>query len=169
MAAHGQALLGTETSADTMMTKSEACLCMGPACEIETLNDLIEIMRPGQNGWHFADYIFKIIFLNKMLAFYILTISWHWFKYWLGALQGACHYLNQWWSRYLGGCFKDTYELLNLRAIKFSPVNKIHTFQCMGKIFCVEFQRVPLKFHRKYLTHTLKDAIFMHNWNFKSS
>ena len=29
----------------------------------------------------------------------------------------------------------------------------------MGKIFCVEFQRVPLKFHTKYLTHTLKDAI----------
>ena len=28
----------------------------------------------------------------------------------------------------------------------------------MGKIFCVEFQRVPLKFHTKYLTHTLKDV-----------
>ena len=25
----------------------------------------------------------------------------------------------------------------------------------MGKIFCVEFQRYPLKFHTKYLTHTL--------------
>ena len=30
--------------------------------------------------------------------------------------------------------FKNTYELLNLRALKFSPVNKIHIFQCMGKI-----------------------------------
>ena len=30
----------------------------------------------------------------------------------------------------------------NLTALKFSPVNKIHIFQCMGKIFCVEFQRV---------------------------
>ena len=29
-----------------------------------------------------------------------------------------------------------------------------HIFQCMGKIFRVEFQRVPLKFHTKYLTHT---------------
>ena len=60
-----------------------------------------------------------------------------------------------------GGRFKNTYELLNLRALKFSPVNKIHIFQCIGKIFCVEFQRYPLKFHPKYLTHTLKDMIFI--------
>ena len=60
-----------------------------------------------------------------------------------------------------GGRFNNTYELLNLRALKFSPVKKIHIFQCMGKIFCVEFQRYPLKFHTKYLTHTLKDMIFI--------
>ena len=30
----------------------------------------------------------------------------------------------------------------------------------MGKIFCAEFQRVPLKFHTTYLTHTLKGKIF---------
>ena len=53
------------------------------------------------------------------------------------------------------GCF------LNLRALKISLVNKMHIFQCMGKIFCVEFQRGPLKFHTKYLTHTLKDASFI--------
>ena len=29
----------------------------------------------------------------------------------------------------------------------------------MAKIFCVEFQRYSLKFHTKYLTHTLKDMI----------
>ena len=68
-----------------------------------------------------------------------------------------------------GGRFKKTYDLLNLRALKMSPVNKIHIFQCMGKIFCVEFQRDPLKFHTKYLTHTLKDTIFIQHWNFKSS
>ena len=34
-------------------------------------------------------------------------------------------------------------------------------FQCMGKIFCVEFQRVPLKFHTKYLFHTLNDVVFI--------
>ena len=68
-----------------------------------------------------------------------------------------------------GGRFKNTYELLNQRALKFSYVNKIHIFQCMGKIFCVEFQRYPLKFHSKYLTHTLKDVHFIHRWKFKSS
>ena len=66
-----------------------------------------------------------------------------------------------------GGHFRNTFELLNLRALKCSPVNKIHIFQCLGKIFCVEFQRYPLKFHTKYLTHTLKDMIFIQHWNYK--
>ena len=57
-----------------------------------------------------------------------------------------------------GGRFKNTYELLNLRALKISMLHKNHIFQCMGKIFCVEFQRVPLKFHTKYLAHTSKDV-----------
>ena len=77
--------------------------------------------------------------------------------------------LMAWLSVPPGGRFKNTYELLNQRALKFSYENKIHIFQCMGKIFCVEFQRYPLKFHTKYLTHTLKDMIFMQFWNFKSS
>ena len=67
------------------------------------------------------------------------------------------------------GGIPKSYELLNVRALKFSPVNKMHIFQCMDKKFCVEFQREPLKFHRKYLTHTLKDTIFIQHWNFKSS
>ena len=37
----------------------------------------------------------------------------------------------------------------------------MHIFQCMGKIFCVEFQRVPLKFHTKYLTHILIDNFWL--------
>ena len=37
------------------------------------------------------------------------------------------------------GRFKKAYELLNLRALKFSPAHKMHIFQYMGKIFCVEF------------------------------
>ena len=85
-------------------------------------------------------------------------------------LPQTCQYDNEsFGSRSRGGRFKNNYELLNLRALKFSYVNKIHIFQCMGKIFCVEFQRYPLKFHTKYLTHTLKDMIFMQFWNFKSS
>ena len=37
------------------------------------------------------------------------------------------------------GVFKNSYELVNL-----------------GKVFCMEFQRGPLIFHIKHLTHTLK-------------
>ena len=38
-----------------------------------------------------------------------------------------------------GGRFKNAYELLNLRALKISMFFKSHIFQCMGKIFYVEF------------------------------
>ena len=68
-----------------------------------------------------------------------------------------------------GGRFKNAYGLLNLRALKIAMLYKNRIFQCMSKIFCVEFEMVPLKFHTKYLTHTLKDVNFIHRWNFKSS
>ena len=55
------------------------------------------------------------------------------------------------------------------QKLKISPLYKIFIFQCMGKIFCVEFQRVPLKFHTKYLVHTLKDEYFIQIWRMKSS
>ena len=57
------------------------------------------------------------------------------------------------------GRFKNIFELLNLRALKFSLVNKIHIFQCMGNIFWVEFQRYPLNFHIKYLAHTFEELL----------
>ena len=79
-------------------------------------------------------------------------------KYLLYAERGG----NQ---TYLGSFQK----LLNLRALKFSPVDKIYIFQCMCKIFCVEFQRYPLKIRTKYLTHTLKDVDFINLLIFKSS
>ena len=41
------------------------------------------------------------------------------------------------------GRFKNAIELLNLRALKISMLYKINIFQCMGNIFCVEFQSVP--------------------------
>ena len=60
------------------------------------------------------------------------------------------------------GSFKNANDLLNLRALKISMFCENHIFQWMGEIFCVEFQRVPLKFHTKYLTHTLKDVDFIY-------
>ena len=71
--------------------------------------------------------------------------------------------------QYPGGRFKNAYELLNLRALKISMLFENRIFQYMGKIFCVEFQGVPLKFPIKYLTHTLKDVDFVRRWTFKSS
>ena len=69
--------------------------------------------------------------------------------------------MKQWYTLYVflyhSGRFKDVYELVNLRAPKLLILNK-SLFQCLGKIFCMEFQRFPLKFHTKYLTHTLKDV-----------
>ena len=38
----------------------------------------------------------------------------------------------------------------------------------MGKIFCEEFERVPLKFHTIYLTRTSKDVIFIQCWNLRA-
>ena len=77
---------------------------------------------------------------------------------------------NNWYLRTTPEMFNKTYELLNLIALEFLPVIKINIFQCMGKIFCVEFQRNHLKFHIKHLTHTLKDmTFFMPHSNFKSS
>ena len=45
----------------------------------------------------------------------------------------------------------NSYEVLNLRALKISMLYKNHIFQCMGKIFCVEFQRVPHKISYPYI------------------
>ena len=70
----------------------------------------VNILRPRQNGRHFADDIFKCIFVNenarvsikisKLLFLMIqLTIFQHRFR-WLGAGQASSHCLNQWWLVY---------------------------------------------------------------------
>ena len=75
------------------------------------------------------------------------------------------HLQAQWWpglcSVYMklvlqrsGGRLKNM-SVLNLRAIRFSTLYEI-IFQCMGKIFCVNFQSELVKFHTKYLSHAWK-------------
>ena len=67
-----------------------------------------------------------------------------------------------------GDCFKSTHEL---RALNFHLCIKKH-LSMYGHDICVEFQRIPLKFHTKYLAHTLKDTISVQHWNwfrFKNS
>ena len=53
--------------------------------------------------------------------------------------QGRDEYI---WER-----FKNVYELLNVRSLKFLTLYYIIIFLCMCKLFCVEFQIFPLKFH----------------------
>ena len=68
----------------------------------------LNTLRPGQNGRHFADDMFKCIFWMKMFEFRLkfhwslflrvqLTIIQHCFREWLGAAQATSHYLKQWW------------------------------------------------------------------------
>ena len=52
------------------------------------------------------------------------------------------------------GDMKNPYELLNLRNLKISKFYKINIFQCMGKIFCVEFQR--------YLWNSTQNTLLPH-------
>ena len=141
-------------------------------------------LEPQQNGCQYEDSLFKCSF-KEVSGFWL---EFHKRLFMVHINTKICNFLNSnligwdakvsWWLQGLcfsaslmlpGGFLKNTYELLNQRVLKFSYVNKIHIFQCMGKIFCVEFQRYPLKFHTKYLTHTLKDTVFIQHWNFKSS
>ena len=47
----------------------------------------------------------------------------------------------------LGRSLKSADELLNLIMLKFSPQNKLHIFQCLGKIVHAAFQGLQSKFH----------------------
>ena len=45
---------------------------------------------------------------------------------------------------YLGTVSHLTFSSKNFQV---QPLDEIHIFHCMGKMFCVEFQKAPLKFH----------------------
>ena len=65
--------------------------------------------------------------------------------------------------------FKNDYELLNLRAHKFSTLFKINTFQCMGKIFFMDFQRELWNSAHNISYPYIERYDFIQSWNFKSS
>ena len=56
-----------------------------------------------------------------------------------------------------GGRFKNNFELINLEARKVVHINKLHIFQSMGKIFCVEFQREPI--HWKFKSSQIYELV----------
>ena len=62
----------------------------------------------GQNGRHFADDIFRCIFVNENFVSWLkfhwsfvlrvqLTITQQWLRWWLGTEYAISHYLNQCW------------------------------------------------------------------------
>ena len=57
-------------------------------------------------------------------------------------------------------CFKNLYESVYLEALGSSFLKKSTYLSMYGWDILSGFQRVPLKFHTKYLTHPLKDTIF---------
>ena len=91
----------------------------------------------------------------------------------------GCAWINSWVNNLKAGDLRRhrahynvivmAYEFVNLGALKSVRLSKQRIFQCMGKVFYVEFQRVHLKFHLKYLTHTWKDRIFTQCWKFKNT
>ena len=54
------------------------------------------------------------------------------------------------------GRFKNAYDVLNMKTLIYLTCGKTTHFSMYGLDIFVEFQKVPSKF----LTHTLKDAIF---------
>ena len=46
------------------------------------------------------------------------------------------------------------------RKSEYSYINKLHIFQCMGKTFCVEFHREPLKLHKKTYPYIERDDFY---------
>ena len=101
---------------------------------------LIRVSRQYLPHMYFI-YVLYLLYLlsNKCLRVWVRVCCMHYYFLWLLMTESECSlYL---YSRHLrvccihmcvsGGHFKNTYELLNLRALKFSPVNK------MGKIYFV--------------------------------
>ena len=67
---------------------------------------LVNSSPPGQNGLHFTDNILDAFSWMKSFVFWSkfhlllrvhLTITQHWFRWWLGAEWATSHYMNQCW------------------------------------------------------------------------
>ena len=68
----------------------------------------VNSLSPRQNCHHFADDIFKCIFVSKNIWIHLrfhwslfirfeLPVFQHWFRLWLDADKATSHYLNNWW------------------------------------------------------------------------
>ena len=94
----------------------------------------INTLSPIWNCRHFADDIFKCIFLNEKFRLrfhwslflkFKLTLFQHWFRKWLGAYQETSHYLKQWWLVYWR--IYTSLDLSEVIAYTFSTKTCLHT------------------------------------------
>ena len=109
----------------------------------------------------------NIIRLHNIISFHPQVPQW-WVRDWRGFL---CR-LRRWkcWSVVISidRCFKNAYQLLNLRAFKISTVYNtslniwVRYFAWMSKLL----RAISLKCQMKYLINTLKDAHFVYMWRF---
>ena len=78
-------------------------------------------------------------------------------------VQPVMKIASKWWHFHFGvmGPFQRCLLAVKLRALQCWPLNKMHIFESMVKIFCVKLHRLYLKFHTNYLAHALKDTIFI--------
>ena len=93
--------------------------------------------------------------------YYVIAPYWHDTGSWNPAssktrtiLYKSISWLLMSWRRKDCVMIMITYELLNLRALKFSPLNKIDLFQCLGKIFVWNFKgffEIPHKISYPYI------------------
>ena len=93
--------------------------------------------------------------------YYVIAPYWHDTGSWNPAssktrtiLYKSISWLLMSWRRKDCVMIMITYELLNLRALKFSPLNKIDLFQCLGKIFVCNFKgifEIPHKISYPYI------------------
>ena len=94
--------------------------------------ELVNTLRPRQNGCHFPDEIFRCIFSMKMYKFWLkfhrslfvgvqLTIFQYWLRQWLGTNQATSLCLNQWRLVYW-----RIYTSLGRNELKGLPIYGLH-------------------------------------------
>ena len=151
-------LSGVTCQLTQMSSRGWGCMVNFASC-----NGSFRLHLGGVSWWHHQMETFSVLLALWAGNSLLLVNSSH-KDQWRGALVFSliCAWINDWVNNREAGDlrrhrghynvnvkFKDAYKLLNIKAPKLSPANKIHIFQCLGKILWVEFQMVPLKFHTK--------------------
>ena len=151
-------IFGVHGRKKCMKSMCEPCSCRWSGVVVLTTRDAARsCIFSNEFYWENEENDWMSVFCIIVFLHLIFLVHW-WFGLSLILIHEPC-----------GAEGSKMLELVYLRTLKFSLINKLHIFQCMGKIFCVEFQREPLKFHIQYLTQTLKDTIFIQCWKLKNS